>query len=68
MRYHFDLENAYETIRDERGVIARDLTEVVEQVILGVNEMRLSGVLVDTQDWSIVIRDDAGTELTRIQL
>jgi hypothetical protein len=68
-RYHFDLENGPAIIRDERGVVADNLNQAVEQAILGSNELRASGELeASLAEWTLVIRDEDGTELKRLRL
>lgn len=60
-RFHFDLENGREAIRDEEGVWADNLASALDQVTTGVAELRAAGELEDiAQGWFLVIRDDAG--------
>ncbi|MGA4555023.1 MULTISPECIES: DUF6894 family protein [Methylorubrum] len=60
-RFHFDLENGREAIRDEEGVWAINLAAALEQVTAGVDELRAAGEFEDIADgWFLVVRDDAG--------
>lgn len=60
-RFHFDLENGREAIRDEEGVMAINLASALEQATAGVDELRAAGEFADIADgWFLVVRDDEG--------
>jgi len=66
-RFHFDLENKREAIRDEEGVLAIDLAFALEQVVAGVEEMRASGELEGAgRGWFLVVRDAEGIVRKRV--
>ncbi|GEP09617.1 DUF6894 family protein [Methylobacterium gnaphalii] len=68
-RYYFDLDDGQTIIRDEDGVIADNFAQAVEQARRAVEEMRASGELPETTDgWFLIIRDEDGDELKRVQL
>lgn len=60
-RFHFDLENGREAIRDEQGVQAADLASALEQAAAGIDELRAAGEFEDiARGWFLVVRDDEG--------
>lgn len=66
-RYRFDLENSHVEIRDEAGVEADSLDQAVEQAVAGIEEMRASGEMPESDgNWELVIRGEDGAELKRI--
>ena len=65
-RYHFDLENGGEIIRDREGADASGLEEAVTYALAVIAEMRTSGEVAELGDWTLVIRDGDGTALKRI--
>ncbi|GEP12473.1 DUF6894 family protein [Methylobacterium gnaphalii] len=67
-RFHFDLEQGTEAIRDEDGVEVRSLSIAIEQAQLSIDELRETGELADGDGWTLVIRDERGTALHRLSI
>ncbi|GEP09842.1 DUF6894 family protein [Methylobacterium gnaphalii] len=65
-RFHFDLVRGAETICDEDGVEVGSLSIAIEQAELTIEELRDTGELADGEGWTLVIRDQIGTELHRL--
>ena len=67
-RYHFDLEDGLETMRDRDGVEADSAEQAVEQALTVIEEMRESGKIDDLGEWELVIRDARGGVIRRLPL
>ncbi|MCE4226534.1 hypothetical protein HCU64_22585 [Methylobacterium sp. C25] len=67
-RYYFDAEKDGEVIRDECGVEADNISEIVEQAELGLEELRETLKLGEAEGWTIVVRDDRNTKLLRLSI
>ena len=67
-RYHFDLEDGLETMRDRDGVEADSAEQAVEQALTVIEEMRESGNIGDVRGWELVIRDARGSVIRRLSL
>ena len=65
-RYHFDLENGAELIKDREGVAASGLEEAVTQARAVIAEMRDADDLAQPGAWTLAIRDADGAVLTRL--
>ena len=65
-RYHFDLEDGNEVLRDQDGVEASSLDEAVTHALAVIAEMRANGEIVEPGVWRLVIRNGDGTDLKRL--
>ena len=65
-RYHFDLENDHEVVRDLEGVAASSLEEAIVQALDVIVEMRDADDLVEPGAWTLVVRDADGTTVERL--
>lgn len=67
-RYHFDLEDGLETMRDRDGVEADSAEQAVEQALTVIEEMRESGEIGTVRGWELVIRDARGSAIRRLPI
>ncbi|GLS44387.1 DUF6894 family protein [Methylobacterium brachythecii] len=67
-RFHFDLVKDAEIIRDMDGVEATDIESAIEQAEICLREFRDAGELSGNEGWTLVIRDEIGTELDRLRV
>lgn len=67
-RYHFDLEDGLEAIRDTDGVEADSADQAVEQALTVIAEMRDSGEIETARGWELVIRDARGAAIRRLPI
>ena len=65
-RYHFDLENGREIIKDREGVHAPSLEEAVAQAQAIIAEMRDADDLTEPGAWTLAIRNAGGAVLKRL--
>ncbi|WP_336486491.1 DUF6894 family protein [Methylobacterium nigriterrae] len=60
-RFHFDLTNEHTVVCDEKGVLADDLHEAIEEALEALREMRISGDIDELgYGWKMLIRDTEG--------
>ncbi|GJD49257.1 hypothetical protein OPKNFCMD_1987 [Methylobacterium crusticola] len=68
-RFHFDLINGHDTIRDTEGVEADDFDEALRQAWTVIEEMRAQGELSDLAGtWQLMVRSADGTILATVPL
>lgn len=67
-RYYFDVEKNGEIVRDECGVEAGNVSEIIEQAKLGLEELRETLKLGGSEGWTLVVRDDRNTKLLRLSM
>lgn len=68
-RYHFDLNNGHDLIRDDKGVEAHDLDQAIKEAQAVLEEMRRSKkLLASDKGWRLVIRDESGASLMMLPL
>ena len=65
-RFHFDLTDGDEIIRDDEGVEASSHDEAIAEAQAALNEMRGTEEAVALEDgWRLVIRDESGVTVGR---
>ena len=68
-RFHFDLTNGEEFIRDTEGIDARGPHEAIEEAQAALADMRGNEETPASGDgWQLVIRDESGVTLKAISL
>ncbi|WP_442785929.1 DUF6894 family protein [Methylobacterium sp. C25] len=67
-RYYFDAVKDDDVIRDEHGVEANNVADVIEQAKLGLEELRQTLRLGESEGWTLIIRDDKGNNLHRLPI
>jgi hypothetical protein len=68
-RFYFDIENGAETIRDEEGVEADDLSSALEEARSVIVEMADElAEAVPGETWILVVRDTAGSLVARLPI
>ena len=68
-RFHFDLTNGQELLRDDEGVDASGPKEAIEEAQALLDEMR-GGVETEMPEsgWQLIVRDESGMTLKAISL
>ncbi|MGU3536299.1 DUF6894 family protein [Methylobacterium sp. A54F] len=68
VRFHFDLENGEDTIRDEEGVEAVDLSEAMTEAASVIQDFRRElGARVPDR-WTLAVRDETGAVVARLSV
>ncbi|GJD97102.1 DUF6894 family protein [Methylobacterium iners] len=66
-RFYFDLEKGLQTIRDYKGVDARDRYEAINEATAVLEKMRKIGVLPRNEEgWLLSIKDTSRVTLIRL--
>src|ERR1700712_1424554 len=69
IRFHFDIENGKETIRDEQGVEAETLAEALDEARSVIDEMAEELGMTDLgSPWTLIVRDATGTLVGRLPI
>lgn len=68
-RFYFDIFNDEKIIRDDEGVEAVNLEQALEdaRIVLGQIADELGVASIDSS-WTLIIRDQAGTELAHVPM
>jgi hypothetical protein len=67
MRFYFDFENGYETVRDDEGVEADDLDQALDDAQSAIQEIAQElkdGALGDEP--VLIVRDETGSSVARL--
>ncbi|WP_375408133.1 DUF6894 family protein [uncultured Methylobacterium sp.] len=68
-RFHFDLTNGEELIRDTEGIEASGPDEAIEEARAALADVRGNeDAAVPTEGWQLIIRDASGVTLKAISL
>ncbi len=68
-RYFFDIMTSVETVRDDIGVDASGPDEVLDQAWIVIAELASEQDTLDPDnDWTLVIRDTAGSVVGKLPL
>lgn len=68
-RFHFDLTNGEELIRDDEGIEASSPDEAIKEARAAVADMRSNEqALVPAEGWQLVIRNESGATVKAIAL
>ena len=68
-RFHFDLTNGEELIRDDDGIEASGPDEAIEEARAAVADMRSNEETpVPSEGWQLVVRDESGATVKAISL